>query len=131
MINAISSSEGVSLSNFDKLVSQYTVTNLNQIANDKQSSNNSFEDQKSKETKKQTDNKVNYAELSNSIKTILDDKKLAIEFSRDKETKEMIMKIINDDTKEVIRQYPAEISLKIARLIASKIDTGNITNAVV
>ncbi len=131
MINAIGSTEGISLSNFDNLVTQYTVSQVSHNINDKQSSNNEYQDQKSLDKNKSIENKVNYTELSNSIKTILNDNKLAIEFTRDKETKEMVMKIINDDTKEVIRQYPAEISLKIARLIASNLESGNITNAVV
>jgi uncharacterized FlaG/YvyC family protein len=131
MINAIGSSEGISLSNFDSLMSQVYVSDKKIDLNNRQKNDVAKEENVSSENKKINNNKVNYSELSRNIKTILDDNRLAIEFTRDTDTKEMIMKIINDETKEVIRQYPAEISLKIARLVAANIDTGKITNAVV
>ncbi|MCX6148418.1 MAG: flagellar protein FlaG [Candidatus Kapabacteria bacterium] len=131
MINAIGSSEGISLSNFDSLMSQVYVSDKKIDLNNRQKNDVAKEENVSSENKKINTNKVNYSELSRNIKTILDDNRLAIEFTRDTDTKEMIMKIINDETKEVIRQYPAEISLKIARLVAANIDTGKITNAVV
>ncbi len=73
--------------------------------------------------------KVNYNELSDKLKTIIDSQDLLIEFSRDEATKKMILKIIDFDTREVIQQFPPEVTLRIARFVSSTLNTGNLTNA--
>ncbi len=70
-----------------------------------------------------------FSDLSNMAQQALPDSDLAIEFSMDKSTKKMIMKLVNSNTDEVVFQYPPEIALKIARIVANTLETGNVTNA--
>ena len=39
------------------------------------------------------------------------------------------MKIIDSKTQEIIRQYPPDITLKIARIVAQTLEQGQVTNA--
>ncbi len=70
-----------------------------------------------------------FSDLSEMAQNLLDENNVIVEFSMDKETKKMIMRMINAETKEVIQQYPPAISLKIARIVANAIDKGAVTNA--
>lgn len=70
-----------------------------------------------------------FSELSEMAQDALQDSNLAVEFSMDKSTKKMIMKLINSKTEEIVYQYPPEIALKIARIVANTLETGNVTNA--
>jgi len=77
---------------------------------------------KSKEKKDEDKYKENLAitdfkDLSEKLSSILEDESLKIEFSLDKDTNKMILKLIDSKTKEVIQQYPPEIALKIARIV--------------
>ena len=58
----------------------------------------------------------------------MEDDSLIAKFSTDKETEKLILKIINQDTEEVVRQYPPEVSLKIARIVNNMIETNNIAD---
>lgn len=69
-----------------------------------------------------------FKELAEKLHNLIDDSNLTIEFSLDKDTKKMIMKVLDSETKEIIRQFPAEITLKIARLVADNMESGNVTN---
>lgn len=73
--------------------------------------------------------KVNYVKFENEVKSFLKEKNLAIEFAIDNETKKMVMKLIDEGTKEIIKQFPSDVSLHIARMLSSTLDTGKITNA--
>ena len=64
--------------------------------------------------------------LERGIKTIFNDENLAINFAKDDDTQKMILKIINQETDEVIRQYPPETSLRIARMVSELIDNGEL-----
>lgn len=89
-------------------------------------------DRKSKTEASESDNShnsVNYAQFAEDIKGLLDKNNLSLEFSVDDSTKKMIMKVIDSETNEVIRQFPEELSLKIARLLSKTLDSGQITNA--
>ena len=79
--------------------------------------------------KDELDKQPNFSELAAKLRTFLDQENLAIEFSRDKSTKKMIMKIIDSKTQEIIRQYPPDITLKIARIVAQTLEQGQVTNA--
>lgn len=65
--------------------------------------------------------------FANELSQYIDDENLSLEFSKDQDTEEMVMKLVNGETKEVVKQFPPEISLKIARIL-SKQNSGNITN---
>lgn len=60
---------------------------------------------------------------------LIDKENETVEFSVDKPTKKMIMKVIDKETNEIVRQYPPEISLKIARIIADTMGNGQFANA--
>jgi len=79
---------------------------------------------KPEETKKDVD----YSKIEKGLKEILFKANVSIEFTLDKESNEMIMRIIDDETEEVIRQFPSDISLKIARIVSGAIESGGITN---
>lgn len=81
--------------------------------------------------KKKAENAFSDEELrsfEDKINETLKDENLEIEFSKDEETDRMILKLIDKETQEVVHQYPPEITLKIARIVANSMDEGNITN---
>ena len=73
--------------------------------------------------------KINFDEIGKKLSSLLEQDNVSIEFSLDKETKKMIMKIINNSTQELIQQIPPEIALKIARIVASTIEQGLVADA--
>ena len=82
-----------------------------------------------KSIKKNADtNKVDFSKLSDRLKEILKEQNLYLKFDKDEDSNKMILKIIDTETKEVVQQIPPEISLKIARYIASLDINVNITN---
>lgn len=74
-------------------------------------------------------NTPDYKEIVAKLKNFLDEYNQTIEFTLDKETNKMIMRVIDNITKEVIQQFPPEVTLKIARIVASTMETGTVTNA--
>ncbi len=72
--------------------------------------------------------KIDFDELAKNIKGLLGNDDLSIEFSRDKELNKLILKIIDKKTEELIKQFPPEITLKIARIVASTFGSGQVTN---
>jgi uncharacterized FlaG/YvyC family protein len=85
------------------------------------------ENKKNGETSKT--NKVDYDNLTKKLDEMLQSDELSIVFSVDKETKKMVMKLINPETKEIVQQFPPEITLKIARIVAATLDNGQVANA--
>jgi flagellar protein FlaG len=88
------------------------------------------------ETRLNKNNKNNQKELSVSFDEIkevlqeaLKEANLAIEFSVDKDLNRMIMKLVDSETNEVIRQLPPDITLKIARIVASALGNGSVADA--
>lgn len=74
-------------------------------------------------------NQINYNDLATKLKDMLKDTDLAIEFSMDKELNKMIMKLIDEQNDEVVQQFPPEIAIKIARIVASTLGSGQVTDA--
>ncbi|MBM2816194.1 MAG: hypothetical protein HW421_2956 [Ignavibacteria bacterium] len=74
---------------------------------------------------------VTFKDLADSIKSFLGDENLTIEFSRDRETSKMIMKVVDNKTKEVVKQFPPEIAVKIARIVSNTLQNGQLTDAAV
>lgn len=70
-------------------------------------------------------NKINYNEISDKLSEILGDENIDIKFSKDNDTEKMIMKIYNKDTEEIIKQFPPEITLKIAKIVSSLLEKGS------
>ena len=120
MIKSIGNSESIS-SNFDNLMSNLanknTQTEVNQTSEKVEKQNND-EFHKTFEPKK----------IESEISKLLEDDSLIAQFSTDEETEKLILKILNQDTKEVVRQYPPEASLKIARIVSNMIESNNIAD---
>ena len=91
----------------------------------------SIEDQALELKKKQDEEQFTQKDLNDYTDTINDtlkEENLAIEFSKDKDTNKMILKLIDKETQEVVQQYPPEIALKIARIVANTLERGSLTN---
>jgi uncharacterized FlaG/YvyC family protein len=48
------------------------------------------------------------------LKSVLAENKITLQFSQDTETKQLVVKLVDDVTGEAIRQIPTEISLKLS-----------------
>lgn len=81
------------------------------------------------ESREKKFNQTTIDELNKELNSFLEGNKLNAEFKFDKEFNQLVMKLIDNETKEVVRQVPAEFMLKIARLIASQIDGGALADA--
>jgi flagellar protein FlaG len=68
-------------------------------------------------------------ELNKDLNSILEGNKLNVEFKFEKEANQLVMKIIDDETKEVVRQVPSDIMLKIARIISNQTGSGALADA--
>lgn len=67
--------------------------------------------------------------FNKEINSLLDVSNLFVEFRFEKDTNQFVMKLIDEETKEVVRQVPAEVMLKIAKIISSQIGTGVLADA--
>lgn len=71
-----------------------------------------------------------FSELEKKIKMALAAPNQSVRLQVDKETKKMVIKIVDEDTKEVVRQYPTAEMLKISRMVIGAFEQqGNITDA--
>lgn len=73
--------------------------------------------------------KTDYGALAEKIKELVGAKNIDVKFDRDTDTKIMIMKFVNSDTQDVLKQFPAEVSIKIVKMIAQLTSHGAITDA--
>lgn len=133
MINSISGLPAIIIEKFDEV--QTEVTGSYNAPAESIAANNSKKQQESaKEAKslvksdENENSQPSFKQLAEKLRNIIDDSNLTIEFSLDKDTKKMIMKVLDSETHEIIRQFPAEITLKIARLVAQNMESGNVTN---
>lgn len=74
-------------------------------------------------------NQVNFFDSALKLKDLLGEENMAIEFTTDKDTKKLIMRLIDNKTNEIIQQFPPEIALKIARIVQSTLGNPFFTNA--
>jgi len=76
-------------------------------------------------------NKVNtdLKNLGEKLKELIKENDVFLEFKIDKDTNKMILRIIDNQTKEVIQQLPSEVALQIARIISNIEGQGQIANA--
>ncbi len=72
--------------------------------------------------------KVNYEDIQKKLQETLRESNLTIEFSKDKELNKMIIKMIDSDTNEIVRQLPPDVALKIARIVSSNLGSGQIAD---
>jgi flagellar protein FlaG len=92
-------------------------------------SNLKAKDKKDLESEEAKMNKVSYDELAKTLKNLINDDETSLEFKIDKDTNKMVLKIIDSQSKEVIRQIPPEIALKISRLVAEILGNGQVADA--
>jgi len=126
MINKISNNVGNTGFGFDTLSSRLEPSSRKKAKEfiEKNSGDKEIE----RQTKLAEKQKVNYSELESEVRQMLSTNNLSIEFSIDDSSKQMIMRVIDSETSEVIKQFPSEVSLKIARILTNTLDTGTITN---
>lgn len=74
-------------------------------------------------------NQESIDELNKELNSFLEGNKLNAEFKFEKESNQLVMKLIDNETKEVVRQVPPEFMLKIARLISSQLEGGALADA--
>lgn len=120
MIKSIGNSESIS-SNFDNLMSNLANKNAPTEVNQ-------TTERVSKQANDEFQSTFDPKKIEREITKLLEDDSLIAQFSTDKETEKLILKILNPDTKEVVRQYPPEVSLKIARMVNSMIESNNIAD---
>jgi Uncharacterized flagellar protein FlaG len=77
---------------------------------------------------KSEENKIPTEELLSQIKAITEDGLYSVRFEKDTATELLIVKIVNNDTDEVIRQIPPEALVNFSKHI--KEFRGNIVNTV-
>ena len=58
--------------------------------------------------------KTEQSENFEKLKTVLAENNITLKFSQDAETKALVVKLVDSQTGEAIRQMPTEISLKLA-----------------
>lgn len=70
----------------------------------------------------------NFSAISSQLQSLLKDN-TSVQFSIDEQTKQIVLRIIDNKTKEVVRQLPPEESLRIAQYITGKLEQGKVTDA--
>ena len=73
-------------------------------------------------------NRVSFEEFQKKLQDVLKENNLSLEFSKDQELNKIIIKIVNSETKEIIRQIPPDVALKIARIVSAELGTGQIAD---
>ena len=74
------------------------------------------------------ENKMPPEELLNQIKAITEDGLYSVPFERDSGTEDLIVKIVDSETDEVIRQIPPEELINLSKHLKEL--TGNLVNTV-
>ena len=142
MINAVSELPAIVINGLYELSAQ---VDRNAVGKNKQQDNKSEQINRNKDKNKEDlslnppspeeskdkkdDNKVDFNDLAAKLKNMLKDTDLAIEFTYDDEVNKMIMKLIDEKKDEVVKQFPPEIAIKIARIVASTLGNGQVTDA--
>lgn len=73
--------------------------------------------------------KVDFNAIQRELSDTLKDDNVSLEFSIDDETNKRVIKFIDVETEEIVKQFPPEVSLKIAKLVSKYKDQGFIINA--
>ncbi len=144
MIDAIQPTVSVKDNTFDELRSENKKERFELFAEefksrfgDDKNSDNSVEakakakDENNSSSKKAEQNKIktDLQDMSEKLKEIIEDTNVFLEFKIDKDTNQMVLRLIDNETKEVVQQYPTELALKIARIISQISGSGSIANA--
>jgi len=76
----------------------------------------------------QQDSKIPPEELLSQIKTVTENGLYSVRFERDRATEDLIVKIVDSDTDEVLRQIPPEELLNLSKHLKEL--RGNLINTV-
>lgn len=100
-----------------------------QVTASKSNELNTGENLQKSTQKEEKGKKVSYEEFQKKLQETLKDNNLMIEFSQDRELNKMIIKMVDTDTKEIVRQIPPDVALKVARIVTQTFGTGQIADA--
>lgn len=100
-----------------------------QVTASKSNELNTGENLQKSTQKEEKGKKVSYEEFQKKLQETLKDSNLMIEFSQDRELNKMIIKMVDTDTKEIVRQIPPDVALKVARIVSQTFGTGQIADA--
>lgn len=128
MINAITGVQAIVINTTENLKADGNQLSKEQV--EKQSVNAQSSNAKTKNPN-ETERKLNYSDLANSIQSLLGEHTIALEFRMDEDTKKMILRIVDSNTKEVIQQVPPEIALKVAKFVADQLGNGQVADATI
>lgn len=81
------------------------------------------------EVKERKFNQESVDDLNKELKGIFEGSELNVEFKFEKDANQLIMKLINQETKEVIRQVPPDVMLKIAKIVSAQLGSGALADA--
>jgi flagellar protein FlaG len=135
MINAVSGLPAIVVDTFEELKAELERDSMMEFVKENDNKIIISNEVRQKESDKDLNNQSiksaspNYEQLAEKLKSILNENDMTLEFRLDQDTNEMILKIIDSDTQEVIRQLPPELTLKIAKFVANMLGTGQVTNA--
>jgi flagellar protein FlaG len=123
-----------SISNINNFRVQYNSLNSEAMFLNKKGQSN-IDNKELRYKAEKMENKIVSANENLSVKdfeielnNLLKDENLTLEFKKDDDTQKMIMKLIDNETEEVIKQYPPEVSLQIAKMVSTILEKNGITN---
>lgn len=94
------------------------------------------EDSKKVESKKIDDSNIDSFEqsldidnLSNALQSAIADPALQASFKVDEDTNKLILRMLEKESGEIVRQYPPDVSLQIARIVNKLLEDGKIDDA--
>lgn len=74
--------------------------------------------------------KVDFSRVEQKLAASLDNS-VTMKFSFDKDSKELILQVLDSDSKKVIRQFPSELAIQIARMVDEILEQGQVTDATI
>ncbi len=79
---------------------------------------------------KDASQKVDYSKVEQKLAASFDNS-VTMKFSFDKDSKELILQVLDSDSKKVIRQFPSELAIQIARMVDEILEQGQVTDATI
>jgi flagellar protein FlaG len=130
MINAVTGVQAIIINSTDSIKTEVN-NNFKEKKLDveKDAFAKAIEATKVEEPKKSEEKQVDFSEFASNVQKMLGADSVALEFSIDKDTKKMVLKIIDKETKEVIQQVPQELALKVAKFVADQLGHGQVADA--
>ncbi len=135
MVSAVSGLPAIIIDNFKEMETQIDLSTKDRpiikSTEDKTKDSYAIKYEEPNSLASKESHQSDFNKIADKLRSVLGENDLAIEFSMDEDLKRMIMKVINSTTQEVVQQFPPDITLKIARIVASTMGTGNVTNATI